>query len=194
MEKTECGYFRVDSWDDKHLAIQLEKGGRQYEFIRTSSYNTIQMFDKELWQHLNWSRYESFTNFNLSFPTTSFISFEIVTHIQTFFKCKSTAHTPCFKKISCNDCNVYYTNSCGAVPISLSGCSIIQLPMKPTPNHGWLPVDAQPFELLPSDLLVRFSEECKPNDEGKLNCVVAKKGIKIGITQQYLGTHVYIHS
>jgi hypothetical protein len=61
--------------------------------------------------------------------------------------------------------------------------------MKPTPDHGRLPVDAHLFELFPFDLLVHVSEECKPNDEGKLNCVVAKKGIKIGITQQYLGRH-----
>jgi hypothetical protein len=58
-------------------------------------------------------------------------------------------------------------------------------------------VDDNLFGLLTGsefDLLVHVPEECKPNDEGKLDCVGAKKGIKIGITQQYLGRHIYIHS
>jgi hypothetical protein len=31
------------------------------------------------------------------------------------------------------------------------------------------------------------------DDKGELDCLGAKKGINIGITQQYLGIHIYLH-
>jgi hypothetical protein len=149
-------------------------------------------YDTQLWEHLQSRRCETFTG--LSFPNSSLISFEIVTLKQTLFKCNSTADISLpnfFKKLICKDSSIYYTtNSLDNVPESLSGCSIIHLPKNPRP------FDDPPFGLITAtfDLLVRVSKECKPNDEGKLDCVVAKKGIKIGITQQYLGRHIYIHS
>ena len=204
MSKPDCGYFRVDCANDTHLhptTIQLEKGGKQYEFLGTSHGDEVlHIVDLELWNHLKSRRCESLTN--LSFPNSSHISFEIVTPNQTFFKCNNTTPDipppPLFEKLTCKDSTIYYSNSNDGVPEPLSKCSIIHLPKNLDPEYGGLPpIDAHGlFRLLGAkfELQVRVSKECKPNDEGEIYCVGAKKGIKIGITQQYLGRHIYIHS
>ena len=193
MSKPGCGYFRVDCGDKyQKTTIQLEEGGKRYEFLGTSQNNALHIVDIEPWKHLGSRRCKSFTN--LSFPNSSLISFEIVTPNQTFFKCNNT--TPdipspaLFERMSCRDFSIYYTNSLETVPKLLSRCSIIHLP------KNLSLVDDNLFGGLPSkfELLVHVPEECKPHDGGKLDCVGAKKGKKIGITQQYLGRHIDIHS
>jgi hypothetical protein len=54
MSKPECGYFRVDCRHDKYPAtIQLEKDGRQYEFLGTShDDNALRMVDTKLRENL----------------------------------------------------------------------------------------------------------------------------------------------
>jgi hypothetical protein len=80
--------------------------------------------------------------------------------------------------MSCNDHNIYYSNSSDSFPSSLSGCSIIQLPKNPSP----LPFTYNPFDpsTVEFTLQVRVSEECercynkggecKPGDDGKFHC------------------------
>jgi hypothetical protein len=132
MSKPECGYFKVYCRDDKYpvATIQLEKGGKRYQFLGTSQNNALHIVDIEPWKHLGSQRCKSFTN--LSFPNPSLISFEIVTPIQTFFKCNSTTpDTPSpafFERMNCKDFSIYYNNSLGTVPKFLSRCSIIHLP------------------------------------------------------------------
>ncbi|XP_059430428.1 LEAF RUST 10 DISEASE-RESISTANCE LOCUS RECEPTOR-LIKE PROTEIN KINASE-like 1.1 [Corylus avellana] len=172
MSNPECGVNIVDCQVPNPM-IKLN-GGRPYEFLGFFLNNsTIRMFDNELWDHMVFRRCESLTN--LSFPNSSFISFEIITPNQTFFKCKSDPYIPPppkFKNTSCRgEYNIYYSDSSVGVPSSLSRCSIIQLPKNPSP------VDDTLVGLITAkfDLQVNVSEECKPNDEGKLYCGVAKK-------------------
>jgi hypothetical protein len=213
-----CGLFPVDCRDDQYPKIQLGDGGRPYKVLNISQTNTmssILIFDIEFGEQLkNFDICESLTN--LTFPNSSFISFEITTPNQTLFKCKSTLdiHPPTdFTKGRCKgDYNIYYSNSSDRVPHSLSECSIIQLPKSrnPYPDYDDL------FALLSPEfeLLVHFSEECKPDRTGKLYCVdecyrcqhrggqckhgdkgkpycdEAEKGICLGITQNIWGyTH-----
>ena len=190
LSNPECDVIKVDC-EGQYPKIQLGKGGRPYEFLGTSPNNTIRMVDTELWEkRVNWSKCESFTDLSLSFPSSSSISFEILKPFQTFFKCERTPPPSFLKKLSCNDYNIYQSDPRDSVPSSSSRCSIIRLPMILNPD------DEKPNGLLFAEfhLRVHVPEECTPNDEGKIYCGVRKKGIKIGITQQYLGRHIYIHS
>jgi hypothetical protein len=219
----ECGVFTVDCRDGQHPTIRLEDGGRLYhlyEVPKISQNNTmssIRILDIGFKEQLNLDRCESLTN--LTFPNSSFISFEITTPNQTLFKCKSTLdiHPPTdFTKGRCKgDYNIYYSNSSDRVPHSLSECSIIQLPKSRKPYPG----DDNLFALLSPEfeLLVNVSEECKPdhkgrrycvdechrcqyrggqckpNGEGKPYCDEAEKGICLGITQNIWGyTHTFM--
>jgi hypothetical protein len=199
-ESPECGVFTVDS-GDQYSTIQREGGGRRYEVKNISQDNTIRIRDTELAEHLNFSRCESLTN--LTFPNSSFISFEIATPNQTLFKCKCTlAISPpkYFYNMSCYDSNIYFTISNDSFPTSLSGCSIILLTMNPLLYQGALYYSAEDlFSLLTAefDLGVRISDECyrcynrggqrKPGDNGKLKCGGAHKVIDLaGITRPYL--------
>jgi hypothetical protein len=198
----ECGVFTVDCWDPYSPIIQLEDRRKPYKVLNIFENNTIRVFDTQLWDHGSAKSCESFTN--LTLPRTSFFSFEFATPNQTFFKCKNTLHIspPAnFKNMSCNDHHIYYSNSSDSFPSSPSGCSIIQLPKNLNP----LPVPYDPFDLFTAEftLRVHVSEdckgcynrggECKPGDKGELDCLGAEKGINIGITQQYLGIHIYLH-
>jgi len=224
MSEPECGLFTVDCWDGQHPAIRLEDGGKLYhlyEVLNISQNNTMSSilindieFGEQLKQ-LKFGKCESLTN--LTFPNSSFISFEITTPNQTLFKCKSTLdiHPPIdFTKGRCKgDYNIYYSNSSDRVPHSLSECSIIQLPKSRNP----FPDSDDLFALLSTEfeLLVNVSEECKPDHKGKLYCVdecyrcqygggqckrddkgkasCDEKGICLGITQNIWGyTHTFM--
>ncbi|XP_062152335.1 LEAF RUST 10 DISEASE-RESISTANCE LOCUS RECEPTOR-LIKE PROTEIN KINASE-like 1.1 [Alnus glutinosa] len=189
----ECGVFTVDCRDDHYPTIQLEDGGRPYEVLNISESNTMssmRIFDIEFREQLKFGRCESLTN--LTFPYSSFISFEIATPNQTFFKCNRTPDIPPptnFFKMSCmNYYDIYFSNSSDSFPTSLSGCSIIQLPKNLSLDHPPSPGDDDLFSFLTSefDLGVRVSEDCykcyqregqcKPDDNGELSCYEREKG------------------
>jgi hypothetical protein len=218
-----CGLFKVDCRDDQYPTIQLGDGGRPYEVLSISQNNTmssILIFDIDFGRQLkNFDICESLTN--LTFPNSSFISFEITTPNQTFFKCKSTSNISppeSFIQMSCNDgYNIYYSSSSESFPRPLSGCSIIQLPKNLNPYPG---DDDHLSALLSAEfkIQVHVSEECKPDHKGKLYCVdeycyrchngggqckrdgkgkascdEAEKGICLGITQNIWGyTHTFM--
>jgi hypothetical protein len=193
----ECGVFTVDC-QFPNSTIQLEDDGRSYEVKSISQDNTIFINDKELGEDFKSNRCESLTN--LTFPNSSFISFEIATPNQTFFKCKDTLDIlapKIFTKKSCNNHNIYYSNSSDSFPSSFSGCSIIQLPKNLSLLHGQLPDDDNLFGLLSGEfeLGARVSDECykcysrggqcKAGDNEKFYCdgAVLEKGIDLGVTQ-----------
>jgi hypothetical protein len=92
----ECGVLTVDCRDDQHPTIQLEDGGsRPHEVLNISQNNTmssIRIVDIEFSEQLKFVRCESLTNLTLT--DFSFISFEIATPNQTFFKCNSAPDIP----------------------------------------------------------------------------------------------------
>jgi hypothetical protein len=200
----ECGVFTIECRDDGSLTIQLEEGRRPYHVLGISQDNTIRIKDEWLGeQHPASVECESLNN--LTITSSSFVSFEFSPY-QTFFKCNRTLNISPptnFKNISCNEHDIYYNGSSDSFPTSLSGCSIIQLPKNP--NQDRVAVDGHPFGLLAVEFNLkpnvsdacyqcyRRGGRCKPGDKGELDCLGAEKGINIGITQQYLGIHIYLH-
>ncbi|XP_062145473.1 LEAF RUST 10 DISEASE-RESISTANCE LOCUS RECEPTOR-LIKE PROTEIN KINASE-like 1.1 isoform X2 [Alnus glutinosa] len=182
----ECGVL-LDC-REQNPTIVLE--GRPYEvrgISQKSPDNTIiiHISDSHLSKYLESNTCESLTN--LTFRSSpSFISFEIATPNQTFFKCHRPPDIPPptnFKTKSCkDDYNIYYSNSSDSFPTSLPGCSIIQLPKNMSLDHPPSPGDDDLFRLLTPefDLRVRVFWECykchergvpcKPGHDGKLSC------------------------
>jgi len=203
----DCGVFTVDCRDDKHPTIQLaanqeEDGERRPRVLNISQNNamsSIRIVDIESGEKLKIDRCEFLTNLTLT--NSSFISFEIATPNQTFFKCDGTPDihpTTNFKEMSCNYSNFHSRISSDNLPTYLSECSIIH---PPSPGDD----DLFSYLAVEFDLGVRVSEDCykcyrrggqckgKPDDKGKLSCYGREKGIDLRITKQYLGIHAYIH-
>jgi hypothetical protein len=204
----ECGVLTVDCGGPNPTiqlaANQQEDGERRYEVLNLSQNNTmssIRIVDVESGEQLKSDKCEFFTNLTLT--NSSFISFEIATPNQTFFKCDRPpyTHPPTnFKEMSCNDYSNFHSRiSSDNLPTYFSGCSIVH-PQSPGDD------DMFNFLALEFDLGVRVSEDCykcyrgggqckgKPNDNWELYCDGEReKGIDLRITKQYLGIHAYIH-
>ncbi|XP_059434527.1 LEAF RUST 10 DISEASE-RESISTANCE LOCUS RECEPTOR-LIKE PROTEIN KINASE-like 1.1 [Corylus avellana] len=188
----ECGVFTIECRDNAPPMIQLEDRGRQYEVLSISPDNTTirikyEWPGEQLQHPAAPAPDECEFLHNLTFHSSSFVSFEFSPN-QTFFNCNRTlniSHPTNFKKISCNDHDIYYNGLSDSFPTSLSGCSIIQLPK--IPNLNPLADYDNPFELLAVefDLKPNVSDacyrcyrrggRCRPDDKGELDCLVPEK-------------------
>jgi hypothetical protein len=193
----ECGVSTVDC-GYRYSMIQLQDGGRPYIvkhiYKNNTEYSTIVIRDTQFSTDLTSGRCESLTNF--TFPSSSFIHFEIATPKQTLFKCKkdimvNLSRLQNFESSSCYDYDIYYSNSSDSFPTSFSGCSIIQLPKnvsyRPSPDGYESYMDLFSLFTAEFDLVVRVSDECyschkiggqcKAGDNGKFQCAGADKGM-----------------
>ncbi|XP_059454770.1 LEAF RUST 10 DISEASE-RESISTANCE LOCUS RECEPTOR-LIKE PROTEIN KINASE-like 1.1 [Corylus avellana] len=192
-ENPECGVFTIECRDDAPPIFKLVEFGRQYEVLKIYPDNTTIRIRAEWLGELypaapDWFECEFLHN--LTFPSSSFISFEFSPN-QTFFKCNRTlniSRPTNFKKIRCIEHDVYYNGSSDSFPTSLSGCSIIQLPKNPK----WSPGEDELFQLVNAefDLKQYVSDECygcytrgghcEPDDKGILSCNRGCNGCREG--------------
>ena len=200
-----CGLLTVNC-DETTPTIQLPLGRRStrpYEVISISHINTTQYIrvkDLSLWEYLNTNKCEYllvFTNFTL--PNSPFMSFKLITPIQTLFKCNRTLRFTSprnTKKMRCGDYKIYHTHSNKASQSFPSGCSTIQLPVQEHSHKDELIITAE-FELE-----VHVSDACSScysrgglckliGNRGKFHCNITEKDIDNGITQKGLYLHIY---
>ncbi|KAG6707147.1 hypothetical protein I3842_06G017600 [Carya illinoinensis] len=181
-----CGFVFVNCTEEAPMIQLGTNESRQYKLIRIISHGPnayVVIRNQTLSENLDSGRCEFITNSNIP-PPSLLISYQIISPSRTFVKCNGTVNYPGWKQskdIRCTDNYKLYdplpSESSDSIP---SGCSIIQLPIKPD-SHPYSPIVTGELELI-----VNVSEDCSQchdgggqcqlDHEGKFNC--AKKGGK----------------
>ncbi|XP_030969867.1 LEAF RUST 10 DISEASE-RESISTANCE LOCUS RECEPTOR-LIKE PROTEIN KINASE-like 1.1 isoform X2 [Quercus lobata] len=187
----ECGLLILHDCGDPHQMktpkIKLERNGTllSYNVETISQANIIQFKDPQLQSVLDSNRCESLKNWTLPSPRSPFISFHLVSHNLTLFKCNRALNIPPptgFNRTNCSNYDIYYSPPHYNLTLSPPKCPIIQLPW------NWQYKGNDLFRLLSAEIFleVRVTRgcrechikggQCKTDNKGKSYCTKGTKG------------------